>query len=101
MLEKSMQRIKIPQSFINLSKNILININCQIITNNGFTNQILIPDGIDQGETLSPLWWIIFYDPLITTLEKSKPLFNQFTNTLAYMDNLNLIAPTKNNLQSQ
>ncbi|CAG8618585.1 3866_t:CDS:2, partial [Dentiscutata heterogama] len=98
MLKKSMHRLHIPETFITLSGNILTNRTCQIITDHGLTKQITIPDGIDQGETLSPLWWIIFYDPLITALTQQPSQLKH--NTIAYMDDLNLLATSKTELQN-
>ena len=99
MLKKSMERIKIPKPFIDISLNILQDRSCQTITDHGPTNTINIKEGIDQGEPLSPLWWIIFYDPLIsrlTTMSNKK----QKSYTMAYIDDLNLISYSKNSIQS-
>ena len=99
MLTKSMARLKIPPDFIQLTQNILTNRSCQIITPHGTTNPISILDGIPQGETISPLWWTIFYDPLLTKLSKQKNKPYNLTNNLAYMDDLNLIS--KNHQETQ
>ena len=94
-----MKRIKLPSKFINITNNILLNRSCQVINEHGLTNKIKINDGIDQGETPSPLWWIIFYDPLISSLSKQNKN-HSFINTLAYMDDLNLLAKNKTELQT-
>ena len=44
MLNKAMERIKIPTPFINISLNILQNRSCQTITNHGLTNSINIKE---------------------------------------------------------
>ena len=56
-------------------------------------------DGIDQEDSISPIWWIIFYNPLISKLE-SHTTNTTFTNALAYMDDLNLLSTSKTNLQT-
>ncbi len=33
--------------------------------------QFTAEDGIDQGDTISPLLWRIFYDPLLSALQKN------------------------------
>src|SRR4051795_4222130 len=58
--------------------------------------------GIDQGESLSPLLWVIYIDPLLTMLNKkastlyiidSDPSVPRvFTATLAFMDDTTLIS---------
>jgi hypothetical protein len=35
----------------------------------GLTNPYKVQDGIDQGDTISPLLWRIFYDPLLQEVE--------------------------------
>ncbi|GES80037.1 hypothetical protein GLOIN_2v1817843 [Rhizophagus clarus] len=44
----------------------------KVIVNKGFTDEYHVEDGIDQGEVWSPLLWRIFYDTLLTRLEKIK-----------------------------
>jgi exonuclease III len=99
MLSKSMKRLKIPLDFIEISQNILTNRTCQILTPHGPTNPISIQDGIPQGETISPLWWIIFYDPLLTKLSNQKNKPHNLTNNLAYMDDLNILSTNQQNTQ--
>jgi hypothetical protein len=100
MLLKSMSRIKIPKDFLDLTENILTDRSCQIITPYGLTDHIPISQGIPQGETISPLWWVIFYDPLLTKLHQSHDKPYNLINNLAFMDDINLLSPNKNTLQS-
>ena len=95
-----MSRIKILQDFIDLTEDILINRTCQIITTYGLTDPIPISQGVPQGETISPLWWTIFYDPLLTKLHQSYDKPFNLINNLAYMDDINLLSPDKTTLQS-
>src|SRR5256885_9619742 len=58
--------------------------------------------GIDQGQSLSPLLWVIYIDPLLTVLNKeasspyiidSDPSVSYVcTSTLAFIDNTTLIS---------
>lgn len=47
---------------------IFTNSNARILTAFGPTPSFTAGDGIDQGDSLSPLIWRIYYDPLIKTL---------------------------------
>jgi hypothetical protein len=95
-----MERLKIPIDFISITQEILTNRSCQIITPHGPTNPIPILDGIPQGETISPLWWIIFYDPLLTKLSKYKKKPLNLINNLAFMDDLNILSTNQTNTQN-
>jgi len=93
-----MKRINLPDKFIKISKSILQNRETKIINEHKSPNKIQIKNGIDQGDSISPLWWIIFYDPLISKLEKISSN-NNLTNALAYMNDLNLLVNSQNTLQ--
>jgi hypothetical protein len=68
-----------------------------------------VGDGIDQGETFSPLLWKIYYDPLITVIHNqykgytatipTNPPRLIHTSVMAYMDDSLWIAPNKNALE--
>jgi hypothetical protein len=96
-LKAAMQRIKIPPKIINISLNLLSNRKLTINYNHNLTNEIIVNNGIDQGETLAPLWWTIFYDPLISKL--LHPRTNIPFNVLAYIDDLALINNKHSRLQ--
>ena len=42
----------------------------QVITDVGITNKYDMNNGIDQEEIISPLLWIIYYDPLFSKIKK-------------------------------
>jgi hypothetical protein len=116
LLELAMNRIKIPPQITQLIINIFENRTNTVITPFGPTSPYQVHDGIDQGDTISPLLWRIFYDPLITRLSKSKSgytlhttthpdirhspqVFTQTISCSAYMDDTTLISNSKSNLQ--
>ena len=68
LLMKAMQRIKIPEPIINLLSNIFAGRTNQVITNFGNTQSYQVHDGVDQGETIAPILWRIYYDPLLTEI---------------------------------
>ena len=80
MLQKSMERIKIPNNAINFIINLFRNRILKTITDYGLTDQVVAGDGLDQGETISPLLWRIFYDPLISKIQNN-PKFGYTMST--------------------
>jgi exonuclease III len=93
-LKLALNRIKIPQQITSLILNLLTNRELKIITHYKLTDPLTINNGIDQGETLAPLLWTIFYDPMVSKIAK---LFHPTSKILAYMDD---VAFTSNQLQS-
>src|SRR6185312_12709104 len=109
-LKKALQRIKIPETIINILTFILHNRTNRIITDFGLTTPYDVEDGIDQGETISPLLWRIYYDPLITRIYKEHTGYEEtiptnpapkhiHTSIMAYMDDSLWIAPNKKQLE--
>src|SRR6266511_2157315 len=69
MLQKAMNRLKLPLSFITFITNLFTNRKNRVFTAHGTTNSYNLLVGIDQGEVISPLLWCIYYDPLLTKLQ--------------------------------
>src|SRR6185437_14042047 len=42
----------------------------KVLTNLGQTKAYEVEDGLDQGGTMSPLLWRIYYDPLIAKIDR-------------------------------
>src|ERR1043165_9802152 len=117
LFQKSLIRLQMPSKLINILTNLLTDCHNRVITNLGLTNSYTVKNGIDQGETITPLFWRIYYDPLISkianhfhgyslnTLWKTSlsPLQSQNLQTsisvLAYMDDILWIANSKNELE--
>jgi len=78
-LEKALKRIKIPKEIICLLLYLLTNRKNRVITDLGITRPYEVEDGIDQGETFSPLLWKIYYDPLISRIQRS---FQGYTGSI-------------------
>ena len=70
----AMRHIKLPEKFISIIENSLKNQFNRVITDVGLTQEYRMENGIDQGEIMSPLLWIIYYDPLFTKIKKIKGL---------------------------
>ncbi|GES91180.1 hypothetical protein GLOIN_2v1771092 [Rhizophagus clarus] len=58
----------------------------KIIVNGEFTKEYKVEDGVDQDETWSPLLWRIFYDALLTRLEKIKEETGYTMETIKHID---------------
>ena len=118
MLQKAMKRIKIPNKAINFIINLFKNRTLKAITEYGLTQEIIAGDGLDQGETISPLLWRIFYDPLLNKIQKDPQLgytmevkWHQDLNhtkeetiklrtaATAFMDDTTWIASSRSNMQ--
>ena len=63
MLNLAMKRIKLPELFRKLILNLFTNRTNQILTCHGPTNSYKVLVGVDQGEIISPLLWVIYLDP--------------------------------------
>src|SRR5205814_4701978 len=57
LLRLALLRIHIPEQITNLIINLFTDRTNKIITNLGLTDPYTIHDGIDQGETITPLLW--------------------------------------------
>src|SRR2546430_14367976 len=118
ILEKAMLRLKLPQNFIEIIKNLFTNRKNRIFTAYGLTDPYDVLIGIDQGEVISPLLWCIYYDPLLCEIESCKlgyrlnhryrqNLYNDQQTELeqqivdsAFMDDTTWIAENQNNMES-
>ena len=67
-----MQCLKIPEQFINIIKNSLKYRTNRVITDLGLTEEYNMKNGIDQGETMSLILWVIYYDPVLSKIKKQK-----------------------------
>jgi hypothetical protein len=116
MLETYMKQIKLPNNFIELIMDVAYNRFNQVIIGKELSEEYYVNDGIDQGETWSPLLWRIFYDPLLVYLENMKnetgyklethkntmrPIEEKLEikfNCTSYMDDMTLISYNKDKM---
>ncbi|EXX62673.1 hypothetical protein RirG_159580 [Rhizophagus irregularis DAOM 197198w] len=91
----------------------------RVITAHGPTPPYRVRIGIDQGEVISPLLWVIYLDPLLTVLKQEKkdpyclvsPMTSYTTssdscsldvleiNNLVFMDDSTLISSSKDGME--
>jgi hypothetical protein len=71
LFTKALKRLNMPAQLINILINLLTDRTNRVITNFGLTNPYEVEDGIDQGETITPLFWRIYYDPLINKISQT------------------------------
>jgi hypothetical protein len=116
-LRKALDRIKVPTPFSKIIINLFTNRKNSVFTEYGNTDLYNIKIGIDQGEVISPLLWIIYYDPLLCEIQNQglgytmthtwkQDVFKHKTSaisqeipTLAFMDDTTWIAPSQANLE--
>ncbi|EXX64219.1 hypothetical protein RirG_144880 [Rhizophagus irregularis DAOM 197198w] len=117
LLIKALERLKIPEGFVDIVEEIFYNRENRVMVQNDYTNFYEVEDGIDQGEVWSPILWRIFFEPLLDRLKKEDSwgyeikaqeiinintgwtnIINEKINHLAFMDNANLISSSKENL---
>lgn len=111
MLTHALRRIKVPEMFIEMVKENFENRRNTVITATGNTDPYSVQGGIDQGDTISPILWRIYYDPLITRVSRMKG-YTYVTKQLlqmpektniavaAYMDDTTWIAGNQEDTQS-
>src|SRR6185436_19798927 len=89
-LQKAMERIKIPTQIITILNSILANRSNRVITFYGLTDPYIVHDGIDQGDTISPLLWKIYYDLLLDAVKRSDLGYTMMANCFADMSSMSI-----------
>src|SRR2546423_8639068 len=79
--------------FTKLVLNLFTNRPNRMITANGLLDPYKVKIGIDQGEVISPLLWVIYIDPLLVILNNnnSSSYTISFTSTRSQVNTLTLI----------
>ncbi|GET52367.1 RNA-directed DNA polymerase from mobile element jockey-like isoform X1 [Rhizophagus irregularis DAOM 181602=DAOM 197198] len=72
MLRFALQRLRLPQNAIQFLLSLFMSHFNRVITAHGPIPPYRVRIGIDQGEVISPLLWVIYLDPLLTTLRNEK-----------------------------
>ena len=90
LFTKSLERISMPQPLINILINLLTDRQNRVISNLGLTNFYSVKNGIDQGETITPLFWRIYYDPLINKIASQ---FSGYSLSTSWKTNLHSLQP--------
>src|SRR5437870_7267365 len=108
MLRLAMSRLRIPARFVDLTIDLFSNRFNSIITAFGNTSPYKVQIGIDQGEVISPLLWVIYIDPLLTMLNNINPSPYRIDSdpsklpveisSLCFMDDMNLFATSSDAL---
>src|SRR3954453_12009730 len=110
MLYLALNHLKIPLIFTELVLNLFTNHSNQVITANELSSPYKVQIGIDQGEVISPLLWVIYIDSLLVALNQcnsmpyqlqastKRPESNETStltaelSTLAFMDDTTKVA---------
>ncbi|CAB4417842.1 unnamed protein product [Rhizophagus irregularis] len=72
MLKFALQRLRLPNNAIQFILSLFMARSNRVITAHGPTPSYRVRIGIDQGEVISPLLWVIYIDPLLTVLKNEK-----------------------------
>ncbi|GBB98574.1 hypothetical protein RclHR1_32690001, partial [Rhizophagus clarus] len=116
MLKFALERIRLPAITIMLILSLFMNHSNWVFTAHGETSSYRVRIGIDQGEVISPLLWVIYIDPLLTVLKNemldpyilhSPSLLSTDAvsipdisiNNLVFMDDSTLISSSKAGLE--
>ncbi|GBC05504.1 hypothetical protein RclHR1_06260010 [Rhizophagus clarus] len=116
MLKFALEHIRLPASVITFILSLFMNRSNWVFTAYGKTSSYRVRIGIDQGEVISPLLWVIYIDPLLTVLKnemldpyilQSPTLLPNMTdcppdiviNNLVFMDDSTLISSSKAGLE--
>ncbi|GET56226.1 RNA-directed DNA polymerase from mobile element jockey-like [Rhizophagus irregularis DAOM 181602=DAOM 197198] len=118
MLRFALERIKLPASATKFILSLFMKRSNRVFTAHGITPSYRVRIGIDQGEVISPLLWVIYIDPLLTVLKNemmdlyilhapslSDPLAETNSdglriNNLVFMDDSTLISSSKSGMES-
>ncbi|GBC39586.1 RNA-directed DNA polymerase from mobile element jockey-like [Rhizophagus irregularis DAOM 181602=DAOM 197198] len=118
MLRFALERIKLPASATKFILSLFMKCSNRVFTAHGTTPSYRVRIGIDQGEVISPLLWVIYIDPLLTVLKNemmdpyilhAPSLSNPLTeissdglriNNLVFMDDSTLISSSKSGMES-
>ncbi len=69
MIRHTLNRLKLPNSFINFITNLFMNRSNQIFTPFSLTDKYDVLVGIDQEKVICPIFWCIYYDPLLSYIQ--------------------------------
>ncbi|CAB4421324.1 unnamed protein product [Rhizophagus irregularis] len=72
MLKFALQRLQLPNNAIQFLLSLFMARSNRVITAHRPTPSYRVRIGIDQGEVISPLLWVIYIDPLLTVLKNEK-----------------------------
>ncbi|GET62886.1 Down syndrome cell adhesion molecule-like protein Dscam2 [Rhizophagus irregularis DAOM 181602=DAOM 197198] len=111
MLRFALERIRLPASAVKFILSLFMKRTNRVLTAHGSTPAYRVRIGIDQGEVISPLLWVIYIDPLLTVLknemmdpyvlstpsliDSSSPSLDLKINNLVFMDDSTLISSSK------
>ncbi|GBC33018.2 RNA-directed DNA polymerase from mobile element jockey-like [Rhizophagus irregularis DAOM 181602=DAOM 197198] len=119
MLRFALQRLRLPENATQFLLSLFMSRSNRVITAHGLTPPYRVKIGIDQGEVISPLLWVIYLDPLLTALKNEKkdpyclvsPMASDLVssnyrsldvleiNNLVFMDDSTLISSSKDGME--
>ena len=98
-LLRSLERINLPRQFIKLVDFILKKRTCKLITPYGLTDGFKPTKGIEQGDSLAPLLWNIFFDHIISSINSISRNDAFILNSLTFADDVTLLGRTDDDIK--
>jgi hypothetical protein len=92
-LKLTLENMNFDTKFINLVHNLFSSQEAHIIETGNISKPFRVERGVRQGDPLSPLLYVLAFEPLIRTLERQLQgikLENQYFKTSAYADDLTI-----------
>ncbi|CAB4426586.1 unnamed protein product [Rhizophagus irregularis] len=71
LLEKALERICLPPNIITFILNLFTNRSNYVIFEDWIGDPYDVTTGIDQGDSICPLLWVIYYDPMFEAINSS------------------------------
>ena len=103
ILFMKMKERNFPNIFLRILIFIYVEQSCKVRWNSNFSDSFKVTNGVRQGAVLSPSLFSLYIDSLLLQLEKSGygcHINNYFYGCSAYADDIILLSPSRNGLQS-
>ncbi|EXX62251.1 hypothetical protein RIR_jg22612.t1 [Rhizophagus irregularis DAOM 181602=DAOM 197198] len=71
LLQRALLRIGIPNNLITFILNLFTDRKNSVLFQDSIGDQYNVINGIDQGGSICPLLWVIYYDPMFERINKS------------------------------
>jgi exonuclease III len=96
-IEQALEHYGLDPMFVELIKNVYSEGKADIVTDFGVTEQFQMNSGVRQGDSISPILFIIFLNPLLEMLNTAQT----GTGATAYCDDIVITAETKEQIEQQ
>lgn len=102
-IRETLQHYHLPPQAVNMIMELYKESKAQVLTPYGPTTPFTITRGVKQGDPLSPILFIIFFNPLLTTLNQQEGYrfsATQSITNLSFADDLHLLSESESQMQN-